>query len=408
MRALIVVSILFALCPPMKAETIRVPESYPTISLALANATAGDTVLVTGGPYLEWDLAPPAEVTLLAPGFASVKIDALQQGRHFLLVEQDARYAIEGFLLTGGRAGSGASVHSGSANVEILLRGCLFKDNECTGSGGVVYVNGSGSSLRIENSTLEGNSAGFRAGSIYVDGQTSGSELYLENTSISESSTLTGEGGAIHLRSRVTGSFYNVTLRDNNAGDRGGAMYASDWCDIVMSNCLFIGNVGNTGGDFYLAASDAQVSSSDFVGGWSEVDGDSSLALICCSFLAGADPSTWGEDIFIHDDDCDPTAVNQRRSVPYALPRLFVYPNPFNPLATIAYTIPVSGRVRLEILDLRGRMIRSLVDRNEPAGNHEVTWDGRDLRGRDVPSGVYLSRVRVAGRVARGSMTLSR
>lgn len=68
-------------------------------------------------------------------------------------------------------------------------------------------------------------------------------------------------------------------------------------------------------------------------------------------------------------------------------------PNPFNPQTTIRYDIPAgskSMRVRLLILDIAGRVIRTLVDENMAGGSREAIWDGRDDRGSTVSSGVYF------------------
>ena len=64
------------------------------------------------------------------------------------------------------------------------------------------------------------------------------------------------------------------------------------------------------------------------------------------------------------------------------------YPNPFNPLTRIAFTLPVSMHVRLDILDLQGRLVANLVDGNLSSGTHAVTFDGKDLS-----SGMYISRL---------------
>jgi len=69
------------------------------------------------------------------------------------------------------------------------------------------------------------------------------------------------------------------------------------------------------------------------------------------------------------------------------------YPNPFNPETTIRYDLPNAGTVRLSLYNLTGQLVRTLVDREHPAGNYSVLWDGTDNIGRDVASGVYLCRM---------------
>jgi hypothetical protein len=67
---------------------------------------------------------------------------------------------------------------------------------------------------------------------------------------------------------------------------------------------------------------------------------------------------------------------------------LSAYPNPFNPTATIRYSLPAASQVSLQIYDLSGRLAASLVNGWRDAGNHEVTFDGSGLA-----SGVYLAKL---------------
>ncbi|RMH97292.1 MAG: choice-of-anchor D domain-containing protein [Calditrichaeota bacterium] len=69
------------------------------------------------------------------------------------------------------------------------------------------------------------------------------------------------------------------------------------------------------------------------------------------------------------------------------------YPNPFNPATTIPYRLAERSRVKLEIYDLLGRRVRTLVQAVEATGAHRQTWDGRDDRGHPVASGIYIYRL---------------
>lgn len=75
------------------------------------------------------------------------------------------------------------------------------------------------------------------------------------------------------------------------------------------------------------------------------------------------------------------------------------YPNPFNPMTRIPYQLADDSRehaVKLEILDMRGRVIRTLVDAWQAGGrDYTVAWDGTDDGGRSLPSGAYSYRLRV-------------
>jgi hypothetical protein len=72
-------------------------------------------------------------------------------------------------------------------------------------------------------------------------------------------------------------------------------------------------------------------------------------------------------------------------------------PNPFQGSTVLRYWTASEGRVELEIFNVQGRLIRTLVQGHQVAGNHVTTWSGADDAGRPVPSGVYFSRVRSRG-----------
>lgn len=77
------------------------------------------------------------------------------------------------------------------------------------------------------------------------------------------------------------------------------------------------------------------------------------------------------------------------------------YPNPFNPSTRIQFTVAQTEKVRLEIYDIKGSLIKSLVDYNEyMPGNYEVMWDGTDNNGKHVASGIYFSKMQ-AGKFAQ-------
>lgn len=71
-------------------------------------------------------------------------------------------------------------------------------------------------------------------------------------------------------------------------------------------------------------------------------------------------------------------------------------PNPFNPNTEIEYSVARATHVRLEVFDLAGRHVRTLVNETRSPGVHREPWDARDEQGRRVASGVYLYRL-IAG-----------
>ena len=66
------------------------------------------------------------------------------------------------------------------------------------------------------------------------------------------------------------------------------------------------------------------------------------------------------------------------------------YPNPFNPSTTFSFSVPVEGNISLNIYDMSGRLIRSLVDGMLDQGYHNMVWNGLDNNGQAVSSGLYI------------------
>jgi len=70
------------------------------------------------------------------------------------------------------------------------------------------------------------------------------------------------------------------------------------------------------------------------------------------------------------------------------------YPNPFNPSTSIEYELPKNGFVKLFIYNIKGEEINSLVDSFQSAGRHRVVWNGKNMMGQDVSSGIYMYSVK--------------
>jgi len=80
-------------------------------------------------------------------------------------------------------------------------------------------------------------------------------------------------------------------------------------------------------------------------------------------------------------------------NLPGAMTLLGNMPNPFNPQTEIIFTLAADTRVKLEVFDLRGRLVRTLEESLHPAGVNRVKWDGRTDEGREAPSGAYFYRL---------------
>lgn len=123
--------------------------------------------------------------------------------------------------------------------------------------------------------------------------------------------------------------------------------------------------------------------------------------------------TNFGEENLLYIDPGEDVGIGGEGNV-HRLPRTTVlyqnYPNPFNPQTTIRFDIPgaegADTWVVLDIFDIKGRLVRTLVRGVMPAGTHRTTWNGRDARGMKVASGVYIARIRVGTEDRRIKMTL--
>ena len=82
------------------------------------------------------------------------------------------------------------------------------------------------------------------------------------------------------------------------------------------------------------------------------------------------------------------------------------FPNPFNPSTTIKYSISSDALAHIAIYDITGKLITTLVNQVQPAGWHEIQWNGTYQNGKDVPGGIYLSRVTVGNEVKTNKLIL--
>jgi flagellar hook assembly protein FlgD len=82
------------------------------------------------------------------------------------------------------------------------------------------------------------------------------------------------------------------------------------------------------------------------------------------------------------------------------------YPNPFNPETTISFTIPESEIVTLDVYNVRGQLIKSLLNSHHNPGTHSVMWKGNDTDNRAVPSGVYFYKLQAGSYTETKKMVL--
>ena len=82
------------------------------------------------------------------------------------------------------------------------------------------------------------------------------------------------------------------------------------------------------------------------------------------------------------------------------------YPNPFNPETVIRYTIPEDSKVELSIYNAKGQLVRRLVQERQKKGSYKVIWDGKDDRGAEISSGLYLYQIKANARMSVKKMLI--
>jgi len=408
---------------------------FGTLRDAVAAAAAGDLIVfhpdLTGAVVaLESPLAIVRDVEISGEQAPGVVLDGGDATR---LLEVGASVLVRDLTLRRGRAdrggailnrgrvtlqscdlfdnratdGSGGAIFSDNLTadqpVRVVLSGCQLVGNSATQDGGAIASGASDqgvSTLEIQATTLALNS-GLRGGAIYqyaiedavaltvIDG----AEIY------GNTSAFGGAGLRLHRTDgsrRIWARVVDTSFTDNTSGNSGGGIAVlTGGVHLELRGCTLLENAaGNQGPD--LAQADGAV---PFIFGGGNVVGTTAgvhtyaatASDVLGSATSVADPA----------DPGDP-------ATPAAPATVDVFPNPFNPRATVRFTLPVGGPAALEVVDLRGRVVarpwRGEVRAQERVA---VPWDGTAADGRALGSGVYLFRVVGAdgqGVVVRGTL----
>jgi len=138
-------------------------------------------------------------------------------------------------------------------------------------------------------------------------------------------------------------------------------------------------------------------------------DGDFDLAVGCRHDDSPSDGL--GNISIFYNQLVSPTDVTDEIEV-NNLPILFElsqnYPNPFNPVTTIEYNLPVRSHVVIEVFNILGQTVRTLLNDSQAAGSCTISWDGRDSSGKSVSTGVYLYRFQAGSHIETKKMLLLR
>lgn len=281
-------------------------------------------------------------------------------------------------------------------SLETMTRGALNVLNQ-NPNGFVLMVEGgavdwAGHGRALERSIEEQTdfNAAVDAAIAWIEANSSWDETLVIVTGDHETGFLWGPG----VDPEVESTWF-APLVDNGAGNVPGFYYYSapnqDWQNpsgsAGHSNMLIPLFVRGAGADHLLSYVDE---SDPVVGGYLD---NTEVGLAAFDLL--------GSSVAIENPDVpgDQTPMVERNLAQN-------YPNPFNPSTTIAFDLPRNEQVRLDIVDLAGRNVRTLVNEVRGAGSHAVVWDGTDNAGQRVASGTYVYRLISDSSIQSKSMVL--
>lgn len=191
---------------------------------------------------------------------------------------------------------------------------------------------------------------------------------------------------------------YDDALPQNIAGSPLCHISVTEWCvtaDKKVHDLERKERCARVAGD--VAAKTVELLNAHFAGTFTPTYVDPATVTACLSCHGNGamdNVMTKMECTACHGDPHNPNSVEKVGGLPGTYKLEQNYPNPFNPSTTIRFAIPQAGFVKLEIYDIQGSLIRTLVNQDySQAGIYQATWDGRDELGSKVSSGIYFARL---------------
>jgi len=369
------------------AETINVPGDQPTIQAGLNSAAYGDTVLVAPGTYFENIIWPDVNgIKLFGSGMDSTVINGNNTAS---VIRFDTANIIDTFTVV-----RGFTVTNGFAQPPWP---------ESQGGGFCLFY----ASPILEYLNISGNTADDFGGGIYIWGSTSNPiirySVIANNTAISHGGVDCAAGAPV---------FDHATVVGNNPG---GLFFDTNQYPLVI-NSIVAYNF-----DFSIRVQGNSFENTTIAVGYCDIPYPIQLiGYAYVDYLGGViDGNPLFVDIFNDDfhlqpdspciDAGDPTYpydpdgtitdmgafyfnhatdIDASPTLPDQVYLYQNYPNPFNARTAIRYVTPFESHVIIDIFDLLGRKVETLIDRNDAPGAHSVTWDADN-----VSSGLYIYRI---------------
>lgn len=406
--------------------------AYGNLEDALASGQAGaDEVWVAAGTYVPGNYFPQSYAMSVYGGFEGWESSIAQRdvlanptilsGEVGAPGHEDNRHLIirisgspeprvlDGFVVTGGNSlddGGGIRIVDGCV---AIVRNCVIIDNQASSSGGGLYwkqSTGNGD-LQITNCIFVDNWA-QHGGGCYLQPESDDSHI-TNSTFYNNSATV--QGGAIYspwgqltnsivwgntapLDPQVAGGFTLISLDVSHSLIEGSGGSGALWDDEVGSDLG--GNidadpmfVDAPGGNFRILLGSPALNT-----------GDNSTPYLPATDIDGNPRVTYFTvDMGAHENSEVASGIDDK-PIEDVLPKVTqlraLYPNPFNPTITIAFDLDRGRHIRIEVYDVKGRRVATVLDETRPAGRYDVRWDA-ESRGQHLASGVYFVLIRSEG-----------
>jgi len=127
--------------------------------------------------------------------------------------------------------------------------------------------------------------------------------------------------------------------------------------------------------------------------------------LLWNNFMSNPEIQSMVDSVFVPDTVL---SVNEEVRLPGSFYLNGNYPNPFNPTTTISFFIPGSGKVEINIYDILGEKVKSLLNEILDYGEHNISWNGKNDYIRELPSGIYLYKIIFRDKVLTGKLVLQK
>ncbi len=295
-------------------------------------------------------------------------------------------------------------------NSEVILQDVFISDNYAQRTGGGIFCENS--NLSMSNCLIHDNIALEPGGGIYCKNNSLlqiDSSTFYQNSAYSGSGIYAGDNSSIYL---VNDIFWdNAEEEIYFSGSSPTDTFCLVYSDIQDgSNGIIHGNMGTfniTEGNIDLDPQFVSVPDSDF-----QLQEDSP----CID--TGIDFYEYNDLVLIDLDEsqyygtapdmgfCEYIAdANEPADLSPAID-LMISPNPFNPSTTINFTLPKSSHTRLAVYNIKGQLVQMLIDDIMPAGNYTHSWNGSNLQGTYLSSGIYLLTLKTDTSLSTRKITL--